>query len=102
MHKRFTLRKVKQYSYSRQGWKLKDLGYVFAIYDREWKKNLQASGGWIYSKEYEDTYKRIETARSKEVAQFWADWLNANCAEQFGRKICIPLTVWTDGLKLYK
>jgi len=43
--KRFTLRKVKQYSYSRQGWRLRDLGYVFAIYDREWAKNFETAGG---------------------------------------------------------
>ena len=54
--KRFTLRKVKQHSYSRQGWILKDLGYVFTIYDREWAKNFEAAGGhWRFGtsdKEY--------------------------------------------------
>lgn len=100
--KRFTLRKVKQHSYSRQGWILKDLGYVFAIYDREWRKNLEACG---YSTccnsqiKYKCAY--IDSAHSKAVAQYWADWLNANRAEEFGYKITIPMKVFSEGLKLY-
>ena len=102
--KRFTLRKVKQYSYSRQGWIIKDLGYVFAIYDREWKKNLETEYGWTWTcdKDLIDLYKYIDSAHSKEVAQYWADWLNANCAKKFGHKIRIPACVFNEGLKLYK
>lgn len=33
MTKCFSVRKMRQHSYSRQGWKLKDLGYVYAVYD---------------------------------------------------------------------
>lgn len=101
MKKRFTLRKVKQHSYSRQGWKLKDLGYVFAIYDCEWRKNLEKGYGFTTSRDIEDSYKYIDNAHSKEVAQYWADWLNANRAEEFGHKIRIPMNVFNDGLKLY-
>lgn len=97
--KRFTLRKVKQYSYSRQGWKLRDLGYVFAIYDREWRKNWESSGCSFYDSA--EPYKYIDNAHSKEVAQYWADWLNANRAEEFGHKILLPMQVFNEGLKLY-
>jgi len=100
--KRFTLRKVKQYSYSRQGWKLRDLGYVFAIYDREWRKNLEKGFGFTTSRDIEDSYKYIDNAHSKEVAQYWTDWLNANRADKFGHKITIPWTVFNEGLKLYR
>jgi len=100
--KRFTLRKVKQYSYSRQGWRLRDLGYVFAIYDREWKKNLETEYGWTCDKDLMDSFKYIDNAHSKDVAQYWADWLNANCADEFGHKITIPMNVFNEGLKLYK
>ena len=99
--KRFTLRKVKQYSYSRQGWKLKDLGYVFAIYDREWRKNLEKGFGFTTSRDIENSYKYIDNAHSKEVAQYWADWLNANRIEEFGHKLRIPSKVFAEGLKLY-
>ena len=98
--KRFTLRKVKQYSYSRQGWKLKDLGYVYAIYDREWRKRIN---GYICCISQDcSEIKYIENAHSKEVAQYWADWLNANCAENYSSRINIPMTVFNEGLKLYK
>ena len=99
--KRFTIRKVKQHSYSRQGWKLKDLGYVFAIYDREWRKNLEKGYGFTTSRDIEDSYKYIDNANLKEVAQHWTNWLNANCTEEFGHKIRIPTSVFNEGLKLY-
>lgn len=98
--KRFTLRKVKQYSYSRQGWKLRDLGYVFAIYDREWKKNVHEAHAWCNDDAYGD-WKYIDNANSKEVTQYWADWLNANKAENFGIRIRIPHDVFQKGLELY-
>ena len=99
--KRFTLRKVKHYSYSRQGWILKDLGYVFVIYDREWKKNLDATDGAIWGAKCEKEYKYIDSANKKEVAQHWADWLNLNHAKEFGHKIMIPMNVFNEGLELY-
>ena len=99
--KRFTLRKIKQHSYSRQGWKLRDLGYVFAIYDHEWKKNLEKGYCFTMSHNVEDSYKYIDNAHSKEVAQYWADWLNANCSNEFGHKITIPMNVFSEGLALY-
>ena len=99
--KRFTIRKVKQYSYSRQGWILKDLGYVFAIYDREWKKNLETEYGWTCDKELMDSYKYIDNTRQKEIAQYWADWLNANKTDTFGVRITIPSKVFIQGLDHY-
>lgn len=99
--KRFTIRKVKQYSYSSQGWRLKDLGYVFAIYDREWAKNFETAGGrWRFGS-CEKEYKYIDSVHKKEVAQYWADWLNTNRAEEFGHKITIPMKVFSEGLQLY-
>ena len=99
--KRFTLRKVKQHSYSRQGWILKDLGYVFAVYDREWRKNMEMKYGFTTSREVEDAFKYIDNAHSKEVAQYWADWLNANCSNEFGIKLRIPMKVFSEGLAMY-
>ena len=101
MKKRFTLRKVKQYSYSRQGYILRDLGYVFAIYDCEWRKNLEMKYGFTASRNFEAAFKYIGTANSKEVAQYWADWLNDNCSNEFGIKLQIPLKVFNEGLALY-
>ena len=98
--KRFTIRKVKQRSYSRQGWILKDLGYVFAIYDREWSKNVHEAHAWCNDDEC-GNWKYIDNAHKKEVAQYWADWLNANRAEEFGHKIRIPIGIFNEGLKLY-
>lgn len=100
--KRFTLRKVKQYSYSRQGWILKDLGYVFAIYDREWKKNLETEYGWTCDKDLMDSFKYIDNASKKEVAQYWVDFLNVHYANFYGGRIIIPGRVFEEGLKLYK
>lgn len=99
--KRFTIYKVKQNSYSRQGWILKDLGYVFAIYDREWRKNLEKGHGFTTRLDVEYSYKYIDYAHKKEVAQYWADWLNANRADEFGYKIKIPMNIFNEGLKLY-
>lgn len=97
--KRFTIRKIKKYFYSRQGWRLKDNGHAFVIYDREWKKRIQ---GYIGGIEQDfSSIKYIEEARSKEVAQFWADWLNTNCAENFNREITIPMSIFREGLKLF-
>lgn len=102
--KRFTVRKLKQHAYSRQGWILKDCGFVYAIYDREWQKNFDACGcSWCCDGKYKDMYKYVaDTAHFKEVAQFWADWLNANKAETFGVRISIPGSVFQQGLALYK
>lgn len=99
--KRFTLRKIKQYSYSRQGWRLKNLGYVFAIYDREWKKNVHEAHAWCCNDDECRNWKYIDNASKKEVAQHWADWLNINRAEEFGHRITIPMKVFNEGLKLY-
>ena len=101
MSKRFTLRKVKQYAYSRQGWRMADKGFVYAIYDREWRKNLEKGFGFTTSRDVENSYKYIDNAHGKEVAQFWADWLNANRADEFGHKITIPYDVFQKGLELY-
>lgn len=103
--KRFTLRKVRQHAYSRQGWILKDCGDVYAIYDREWEKNADACGvpPWAMdSKDRMEKYKYIDNARSKEVAQFWADWLNANKADTYGVRIFIPADVFHKGLNINK
>lgn len=102
MKKRFILRKIHQYAYSRQGWRMADKGFVYAIYDREWRKNLEKGYGFTTSRDIEDSYKYINNAHWKEVAQFWADWLNANKAETFGGRITIPYDVFNNGLELYK
>ena len=100
--KRFTLRKVRQHAYSRQGWILKDCGDVYAIYDREWRKNLEKGYGFTTSRDVEDSYKYIDNARSKDVVQFWADWLNANKADTYGVRIFIPADVFHKGLNINK
>ena len=74
---------------------------MFAIYDREWKKNLEIEYGWTCDKDLIDSFKYIDNASKKEVAQHWVDWLNANYAEEFGHKITIPMSVFNEGLKLY-
>ena len=79
-----------------------DKGFVYAIYDREWRKNLEKGFGFTTSRDVQDSYKYIDNAHSKEVAQYWADWLNANRADEFGHKITIPMGVFNEGLKLYK
>ena len=98
--KRFSIVKVKQHSYSRQGWKLKDLGYMFTVYDREWRKNLEKGHGFTTRLDVEYSYKYIDSTSKKEVAQYWVDWLNANCTEEFGHKIRLPISVFNEGLKL--
>ena len=103
--KRFTLRKIHQYAYSRQGWRMADKGFVYAIYDREWKKNAEACGvcTWgMWAKEQMEKYKYVDSARGKEVAQFWADWLNVNKADAFGVRLAIPSKIFAEGLELYK
>jgi len=98
--KRFTIRKVKQHSYSRQGWILKECGYMYAVYDREWKKNFNACGkSWCYDNQ--EPYKYIDNTRQKEIAQYWADWLNANKTDTFGVRITIPSKVFIQGLDHY-
>ena len=101
MMKRFNVRKVRQYAYSRQGWCLADKGFIFAIYDHEWKKNHEAcEGGLMF--DHSKKFKCVETSYSKEVAQFWANWLNENKANVFGEKITIPGKIFQQGLDLYK
>lgn len=97
--KRFTVRKVKRRAYSRQGWLLKDYGFKFVVCDREWHKNKEMANN-IWECDY-DRFKYIETADKKEVAQFFANWLNVNRANEWGHTLSIPGTVFQDGLKLY-
>ena len=97
--KRFTIRKIKKYSYQ-QECHLKDCGYIFAIYDREWKKNIHEAHAWCNDDEC-GNWKYIDYASKKEVAKHWVDWLNANLTEKFGHKITIPMKVFNEGLKLY-
>ena len=99
--KRFVLRKIKQHSYSRQGWIIKDCGFVYAIYDREWQKNIDYGYVWASSPKAQEQYKYINHASSKEVAQYWANYLNAECSNIYGRKIFIPGKIFHEGLKLY-
>lgn len=98
--KRFTVRKVKQHSYSRQGWILKDLGYVYAIYDREWRKNLEKGYGFTTSRDVEDSYKYIDNSPSKACAEHWAKWLNETKANEYGCHFTIPGKVFAEGLAL--
>lgn len=90
--KRFTVRKVKCYSYSRQGWILKDCGFRFVVYDREWRKNIEAKYGQFYqtSREQENTFKNIETFYSHAGAQCCANWFNENKANEYGYAFHVP------------
>lgn len=99
MTKRFSVRKMRQHSYSRQGWKLKDLGYVYAVYDREWMKHMPEFGSGC-DRDFSDL-KYIDNAYRKEVAEFWAKWLNENKAACYSRKIIVPMDVFNKGLELY-
>jgi hypothetical protein len=99
MANRFTIRKVKVRSTTRQGWILKT-HEEYAVYDREWKKNMETSGSHYYDVPNSE-WKYIERADKKEVAQFWANWLNENCAEQFGKTQRLPMKIFQQGLKLY-
>jgi hypothetical protein len=99
MAKRFTIRKIKVHSFTRQGWILKT-HEEYAVYDREWKKNMKMSGSY-YHDVYNSEWKYIERAQKKEVSQFWADWLNENCSKIFGKRIQLPGKVFHDGLKLF-
>lgn len=99
MTKRFTIRKLKKHSYSRQGWKLKDCGYTFAIYDREWEKRVPSYICGVRQDFSE--FKYIEDSSNKEVAEFWAKWLNENKADCYNRMINIPMNIFNEGLKLY-
>ena len=99
MPKRFIIRKLKRYSCSRQGWKLKDRGYVFAIYDREWMKRAPEFL-FGYDGDCSDL-KYIDSALKKQVAEFWAKWLNENKADCYDRKIIVPIDVFNKGLELY-
>jgi hypothetical protein len=99
MANRFTIRKVKVRSTTRQGWILKT-HEEYAVYDREWKKNMEMGGSHYYDVPNSE-WKYIERADKKEVAQFWANWLNKNRSEIFGERIKLPGKVFQDGLKLY-
>ena len=100
MPKRFIIRKLKRYSCSRQGWSLKDRGYVFAIYDREWMKRAAHELLFGYDRDYADI-KYIDSALKKQVAEFLAKWLNENKADCYDRKIIVPIDVFNKGLELY-
>ena len=62
---------------------------------------LSMKYGFNSSPDLAAAFKYIDNAHKKEVAQYWADWLNANCAEEFGHQIRIPMGVFNEGLKLY-
>ena len=101
MAKRFVLRKIKARTSTRQGWTLKSWE-EYAVYDKEWKKNINEYKHLNpHSRLFIDTsdFRRIESCRSKETAQFWADWLNANCLEVFGKRIMLPGKIFLEGLK---
>lgn len=99
MVKRFIIRKVKVHSSTCQGWILKT-HEEYAVYDREWKKNMEMSGSYYYDVRNCE-WKYIERIEKKEIAQFWANWLNVNCSENFGKRIQLPGKVFQDGLKLF-
>ena len=88
MAKRFAIRKIKVHNSTRQGWVLKT-HEEYAVYDREWNKNMEMSGSYYYDVPNSE-WKYIERAQKKEVSQFWADWLNENCPEIFGKRIQLP------------
>ena len=101
--KRFTVRKVKCHSYSRQGWILKDCGFRFVVTDREWRDNMHAAYGpcYIASREQENAFKNIDSYYSKAGAQYVADWLNENRSSMYAQRISIPGYVFNEAIKLH-
>lgn len=101
--KRFTVRKVKCHSYSRQGWILKDCGFRFVVTDREWRDNMHAAYGPCYmaSREQEDAFKNIDSFYSKVGAQYVADWLNENRAGMYAQRISIPGEVFKKAIEMH-
>ena len=101
--KRFTVRKVKCYSYSRQGWILKDCGFRFVVTDREWRNNMAAAYGkfCMTSREQENAFKNIDSYYSKAGAQYVADWLNENRCGMYAQRISIPGYVFNEAIKLH-
>lgn len=101
--KRFTVRKVKCHSYSRQGWILKDCGFVFVVFDREWRDNMAAAFGQCYmaSPEQKDAFKNVESFYSKTGAQYVADWLNENRRGMYAQRISIPGHVFHEAIKMH-
>ena len=101
--KRFTVRKVKCYSYSRQGWILKDCGFRFVVTDREWRNNMAAAYGkfCMTSREQENEFKNIDSYYSKAGAQYVADWLNENRCGMYAQRISIPGYVFNEAIKLH-
>jgi len=101
--KRFTVRKVKCHSYSRQGWILKDCGFRFVVTDREWRDNMHAAFGSCYmaSREEEEVFKNVDSFYSKAGAQYVADWLNENRRGAYAQRISIPGYVFHEAIKLH-
>ena len=101
--KRFTVRKVKCHSYSRQGWILKDCGFRFVVTDREWRNNMAAAYGMfcMTSREQENAFKNIDSYYSKAGAQYVADWLNENRCGMYAQRINIPGYVFNEAIKLH-
>ena len=101
--KRFTVRKVKCRSYSRQGWVLKDCGFRFAVYDREWNDNLAAAYGPYYmaSAEQQHAFKYVDSFYSHAGAQYVADWLNENRGGMYAQRISIPGEVFKKAIELH-
>lgn len=101
--KRFTVRKVKCHSYSRQGWILKDCGFRFVVTDREWRDNLAAAYGKFYmaSREQENAFKNVDSFYSKAGAQYVADWLNENRRGMYAQRISIPGFVFNEAIKMH-
>ena len=100
--KRFTVRKVKCRSYSRQGWVLRDCGFRFAVYDREWNDNFTAAYGPCYmaSAEQQNTFKYVDSFYTHAGAQYVADWLNENRRGMYAQRINIPSEVFMKAIEL--
>lgn len=101
--KRFTVRKVKCHSYSRQGWILKDNGFRFVVTDREWRANLAAAYGRFYmaSREQENAFKNVDSFYSRAGAQYVADWLNENRRGMYAQRISIPGEVFKKAIEMH-
>ena len=99
---RFVIHNIKKCLYNQLGWVVEDLGYVYAIHDRKWKRNYEVAlkdfrdvMGNIPFGYSEDEYKYVVNyTRSKEIAQRWTDWLNSNYSEKFdGYQIMLPMEI---------
>lgn len=91
MSKRFSVRKIKVGSYSRQGW-LMSHRESFAVYDRKWKDVAHANGYAEWDgKRY--MYVQYTEFNNKDFVKAVADYLNQTVGDDVNK--------WIDGYRAY-